>query len=235
MGMDMAMRDGLDRGYIDPSPSIKAGSHGAAVEAISTQPVCFVVRSCTLGQVLVAWSPRGVCAVFLGDNETELIATLRRHFPQARAWHDKVAAGSVTAGVMDDATTRSTASGGSTGSMTLSEGSRYADRIVQYIERPSTPLDVPLDLRGTDFQRRVWSALCGIPAGSTASYTQVARQIGAPLAVRAVAGACAANLIAVAIPCHRVVRRDGGLSGYRWGVHHKRALLAREAHAVANA
>ena len=76
MGMDMAMRDGLDRGYIDPSPSIKAGSHGAAVEAISTQPVCFVVRSCTLGQVLVAWSPRGVCAVFLGDNETELIESL---------------------------------------------------------------------------------------------------------------------------------------------------------------
>jgi AraC family transcriptional regulator of adaptative response/methylated-DNA-[protein]-cysteine methyltransferase len=96
------------------------------------------------------------------------------------------------------------------------------------VEAPGTGLDVPLDARGTDFQRRVWRALRTIPVGSTASYTDIAGRIGAPKSVRAVAQACAANAIAVAIPCHRVVRSDGGLSGYRWGVERKRALLARE-------
>jgi AraC family transcriptional regulator of adaptative response/methylated-DNA-[protein]-cysteine methyltransferase len=101
-------------------------------------------------------------------------------------------------------------------------------KVVGFVEAPSLGLDLPLDLRGTAFQQRVWQALRAIPAGRTASYAEVARRIGAPKAVRAVAQACAANALAVAIPCHRVVRNDGAVSGYRWGVERKRALLARE-------
>ena len=101
--------------------------------------------------------------------------------------------------------------------------------MVGFVEAPALGLDLPLDVRGTAFQQRVWRALREIPAGSTASYTEIAERIGAPKAVRAVARACASNAIAVAIPCHRVVRTDGALSGYRWGVERKRALLQREA------
>ena len=106
---------------------------------------------------------------------------------------------------------------------------RLVARVVGSVENPSTGLDLPLDIRGTAFQQRVWAALKEIPAGQTASYSDVANRLGVPKAVRAVAGACAANDIAVAIPCHRVVRNDGALSGYRWGVERKRALLDREA------
>jgi AraC family transcriptional regulator of adaptative response/methylated-DNA-[protein]-cysteine methyltransferase len=102
-------------------------------------------------------------------------------------------------------------------------------RVVGLVESPAVHVDLPLDVRGTVFQRKVWQALRKIPAGKTLSYADVARRIGAPKAVRAVAGACAANHIAVAIPCHRVIRNDGGVSGYRWGVERKRALLEREA------
>ena len=102
-------------------------------------------------------------------------------------------------------------------------------KVVGLVEAPKVGLDLPLDVRGTAFQRRVWKALRAIPVGSTASYTEIAERIGSPKAVRAVAGACAANAIAVAIPCHRVLRTDGSLSGYRWGVERKRALLEREA------
>ena len=101
-------------------------------------------------------------------------------------------------------------------------------KVVGFVEAPAHGLDLPLDIRGTAFQQRVWQALRAIPAGATASYAEIARRIGAPKAVRAVAQACAANALAVAIPCHRVVRTDGSLSGYRWGVARKRALLARE-------
>jgi AraC family transcriptional regulator of adaptative response/methylated-DNA-[protein]-cysteine methyltransferase len=101
--------------------------------------------------------------------------------------------------------------------------------VVGFVEAPGIGLDLPLDVQGTAFQQRVWQALREIPAGRTATYTEVASRIGAPTAVRAVAGACAANALAVAIPCHRVVRTDGSLSGYRWGVERKRALLEREA------
>ena len=100
-----------------------------------------------------------------------------------------------------------------------------------FVEAPRLGLDLPLDVRGTAFQQRVWQALRRIPAGATASYAEIARRIGAPSSVRAVAQACAANKIAVAIPCHRVVKSDGGLSGYRWGVERKRSLLAKEAQA----
>jgi AraC family transcriptional regulator of adaptative response/methylated-DNA-[protein]-cysteine methyltransferase len=101
--------------------------------------------------------------------------------------------------------------------------------VIEFVEAPAIGLDLPLDIRGTVFQQRIWHALREIPAGSTVSYTELARRIGTPKAVRAVAQACAANAIAVAIPCHRVVRNDGGLSGYRWGVDRKRTLLQREA------
>ena len=103
--------------------------------------------------------------------------------------------------------------------------------VVGFVEAPGIGLDLPLDVRGTAFQQRVWQALREIPAGETASYADIAHRIGSPNAVRAVAQACAANALAVAIPCHRVVRNDGGLSGYRWGVERKRALLGKEAHA----
>jgi AraC family transcriptional regulator of adaptative response/methylated-DNA-[protein]-cysteine methyltransferase len=102
-------------------------------------------------------------------------------------------------------------------------------KVIGSVETPGQGLHLPIDIRGTAFQQRVWQALRDIPAGATASYTDIARRIGAPKAVRAVAGACAANPVAVAIPCHRVVRRDGALSGYRWGIERKRALLQREA------
>ena len=102
-------------------------------------------------------------------------------------------------------------------------------KVIGFVESPRIGLDLPLDIRGTVFQRRVWKALQEIPIGSTASYSEVAKKVGAPGSARAVAQACAANRLAVAIPCHRVVRNDGGLSGYRWGVERKRKLLAREA------
>jgi AraC family transcriptional regulator of adaptative response/methylated-DNA-[protein]-cysteine methyltransferase len=103
-------------------------------------------------------------------------------------------------------------------------------KVIGFVEAPGIGLDLPLDVRGTAFQQRVWQALRDIPAGDTASYAEIAHRIGAPKAVRAVGQACAANALAVAIPCHRVVRSDGGLSGYRWGVARQRALLAQEAH-----
>jgi AraC family transcriptional regulator of adaptative response/methylated-DNA-[protein]-cysteine methyltransferase len=102
---------------------------------------------------------------------------------------------------------------------------------VGFVEAPAVGLHLPLDVRGTAFKQRVWQALQEIPAGSTASYTEIANRIGLPKSVRAVAQACGANALAVAIPCHRVVCNDGGVSGYRWGVERKRALLAREAQA----
>ncbi|MCB0022555.1 MAG: methylated-DNA--[protein]-cysteine S-methyltransferase, partial [Caldilinea sp.] len=106
--------------------------------------------------------------------------------------------------------------------------SDWTQQVVRFLNAPERGLDLPLDIQGTAFQRRVWTALRAIPAGSTLSYTEVAERIGEPKAVRAVAGACAANKLAVAIPCHRVVRQNGNLSGYRWGIERKRKLLARE-------
>jgi AraC family transcriptional regulator of adaptative response/methylated-DNA-[protein]-cysteine methyltransferase len=159
----------------------------------------FAVGECSLGSILVASSAKGVCCILLGDDPDALAADLQDRFPKAELI------------------------GGDEG---------YEDliaKVVGFVEAPKLGLDLPLDVRGTAFQHRVWQALREIPAGSTLSYTEVAAKIGSPNAVRAVAGACAANAIAVAIPCHRLVRNDGGLSGYRWGVERKRALLEREA------
>jgi AraC family transcriptional regulator, regulatory protein of adaptative response / methylated-DNA-[protein]-cysteine methyltransferase len=159
----------------------------------------FACAKCSLGAVLVAASDRGVCAILLGDRPAALARDLRRRFPHAQWMAGGKAFGNVVA------------------------------KTVALVDTPSQGFDLPLDVRGTAFQHRVWQALRKIPLGSTASYMDIARRIGAPKAVRAVAGACAANTIAVAIPCHRVLRADGGLAGYRWGVARKRALLKREA------
>jgi AraC family transcriptional regulator of adaptative response/methylated-DNA-[protein]-cysteine methyltransferase len=148
--------------------------------------------------VLVAQSERGLCAILLGDDPDELVRNLQDRFPKATL-------------VGGDAAFE-----------------RLVAQVVGFIERPGKGLDLPLDVRGTAFQQRVWRALRSVRAGTTTTYTEIARRIGAPRSVRAVAQACGANPIAVAIPCHRVVRRDGALSGYRWGVERKRALLDRE-------
>ncbi len=159
----------------------------------------FAVGECSLGSILVAATDQGVCAILLGDDPDALVRDLQDRFPNARLI------------------------GGN------ADFERVVARVVGLVEAPALGLDLPLDVRGTAFQQRVWQALREIPAGSTASYTEIARRIGKPSAVRAVAQACASNAIAVAIPCHRVVRTDGTLSGYRWGVKRKRTLLQREA------
>jgi AraC family transcriptional regulator of adaptative response/methylated-DNA-[protein]-cysteine methyltransferase len=161
----------------------------------------FAVGECSLGSILVAASGRGVCAISMGDDPEQLTRELQDRFPQATL-------------IGKDA-----------------EFERLVAKVVGFVEAPAVGLDLPLDVRGTAFQQRVWQALRRIPAGSTASYTDIAKQIGSPGAVRAVAQACGANPVAVAIPCHRVVRHDGGLSGYHWGVERKQALLDREARA----
>jgi AraC family transcriptional regulator of adaptative response/methylated-DNA-[protein]-cysteine methyltransferase len=159
----------------------------------------FAIGQSSLGAILVAATARGVCAILLGDDPEALSHDLERRFPRARL-------------IGADA-----------------EFERLVAQVVGLVEQPRTGTKLPLDIRGTAFQQRVWKALCRIPAGKTASYAQIARRIGSPRAVRAVAQACGANALAVAIPCHRVVRTDGDLSGYRWGVERKRALLDREA------
>lgn len=161
----------------------------------------FAVGECSLGSILVAATERGVCAILLGDDPEALVRDLQDRFPRAQL-----------IGADRDF-------------------ERLVARVVSFVEAPGIGLDLPLDVRGTAFQQRVWQALRGIPAGQTVSYAEIAERIGVPKAVRAVAQACGANALAVAIPCHRVVRRDGGVSGYRWGVERKRALLEREARA----
>ena len=159
----------------------------------------FAVGGCSLGLVLVAATDKGVCAIFLGDAPEALVRDLEDRFPNAQL------------------------AGGDR------DFERLVAKVVGLVEAPALGLDLPLDVRGTAFQQRVWQALREIPVGSTASYSDIARRIGAPKAVRGVAQACAANPVALAIPCHRVVRSDGTLAGYRWGVERKRALLEREA------
>jgi AraC family transcriptional regulator of adaptative response/methylated-DNA-[protein]-cysteine methyltransferase len=161
----------------------------------------FAVGECSLGSILVAQSEHGVCAILLGDDPDALARDLQDRFPTATLIGGDAAFEQLVA------------------------------RVVGFVEAPGLGLDLPLDVRGTAFQQRVWQALREIPPGSTASYTEIAARIGSPKSVRAVAQACAANALAVAIPCHRVVRNDGGLSGYRWGVERKRVLLRREASA----
>jgi AraC family transcriptional regulator, regulatory protein of adaptative response / methylated-DNA-[protein]-cysteine methyltransferase len=158
----------------------------------------FAVGQSSLGSILVASSEKGVASILIGEDPDELVRNLQDRFPKAR----------LVGGDKDY--------------------ENLVASVVGFVESPSLGLDLPLDVRGTAFQQRVWQALRGIPLGKTVSYTDIAQKIGVPKAVRAVAGACAANNIALAIPCHRVVRNDGALSGYAWGVERKRSLLERE-------
>jgi AraC family transcriptional regulator of adaptative response/methylated-DNA-[protein]-cysteine methyltransferase len=165
----------------------------------ANEDIKFAVGQTSLGAILVASSKKGVAAILLGDDPDKLVRDLQDRFPKARL---------------------------------IGADREYEDlvaRAVGFVEAPRVGLELPLDVRGTVFQERVWRALQEVPVGVTVSYAEIARRIGAPRAVRAVAGACAANKLAVAIPCHRVVRNDGALSGYAWGVERKRALLDREA------
>ena len=170
--------------------AFRSGGEGSVIR--------FAVGECTLGSILVAATPIGVCAIEFGDDPEMLVRALQDRFSKARLI------------------------GGDAGF------EEVVATVVGMIEVPATRVDLPLDVRGTAFQRRVWQALREIPLGATASYADIAKAMGRPKAVRAVAQACASNPIAVAIPCHRVVRTDGSVSGYRWGVDRKRALLARE-------
>lgn len=158
----------------------------------------FAAGECSLGWILVAASDLGVCSIALGDDRNLLLSELQHRFPNAEL-------------ICGDNQFEGTLA-----------------RVVAFIENPSTDLELPLDVQGTAFQQRVWKALCEIPCGQTSTYAELAQKLGQPNATRAVAGACAANTLAVAIPCHRVVRTDGSLSGYRWGVERKRKLLQVE-------
>lgn len=159
----------------------------------------FAVGESSLGAILVAQSQRGICTILLGEDPERLVRDLQDQFPKAELI------------------------GGD------GDFEQLVAQVVGFIEAPGIGLNLPLDVRGTAFQQRVWQALREIPPGQTVSYAEIAERIGSPKAVRAVAQACAANHIAVAIPCHRVVRRDGNISGYRWGIDRKRELLRREA------
>lgn len=165
----------------------------------ANEEIKFAVGETSLGAILVASSTKGVASILLGDDPDKLVRNLQDRFPKAQLIG------------MDR------------------EYEALIARVVGFVENPGVGLDLPLDVRGTAFQRRVWQALQDIPVGQRVSYAEIARRIGAPSAARAVAGACAANNLAVAIPCHRVVRNDGALSGYAWGVERKRTLLDREA------
>ncbi|HUF61672.1 MAG TPA: bifunctional DNA-binding transcriptional regulator/O6-methylguanine-DNA methyltransferase Ada [Verrucomicrobiales bacterium] len=158
----------------------------------------FSIGACALGVALVAASDKGVCAVFLGDDARSLEEELQRRFQKAR----RLRAGP--------------------------EFDRIVSAVLRLVEEPGSDPNLPLDLRGTAFQQKVWQALQRIPAGNTVSYAEIACKIGKPGSARAVAGACAANSLALLVPCHRVVHQEGSLSGYRWGVNRKQALLDRE-------
>lgn len=162
------------------------------------ESIRFAVAQCSLGALLVAATAQGICCILLGDDPDVLVRDLQDRFPRA-----------LLVGAEPDF-------------------ERTVAQVVAFVEAPRLGLDLPLDVRGTAFQQRVWQALRQIPPGQTVGYAELAARLGMPQGARAVAGACAANPIAVAIPCHRVVRIDGALSGYRWGVERKRALLDRE-------
>lgn len=186
-----------------------AGAYAKANDALGMPPsrfrqggkneqIRFGVGKCSLGQILVAASMKGVCAITLGEDAEALLEDLQARFPNAQL-----------------------VPGGK-------DFKSWMAQVIGFVDQPGRQLDLPLDIRGTLFQKRVWQALRKIPLGSTLSYAELAARIGAATSVRAVASACGANKLAIAIPCHRVVARDGALSGYRWGIARKKALLARE-------
>jgi AraC family transcriptional regulator of adaptative response/methylated-DNA-[protein]-cysteine methyltransferase len=162
------------------------------------ESILFSTERCALGVALAAKSERGLCALLLGDDAATLVRDLRQRFPAAELREDRVTLQPLMAGVS------------------------------AFLAKPGTRLELSLDVRGTEFEQRVWQALQDIPAGATETYGEIARRLGVPRAAKEVGEACAANALAVAIPCHRVVRKDGALAGYRWGVRRKRALLELE-------
>jgi AraC family transcriptional regulator of adaptative response/methylated-DNA-[protein]-cysteine methyltransferase len=162
------------------------------------QQIRYVVEKCSLGLALIAGTPRGICAIFLGDDPRALESDLRAEFSNADLHASDVSF------------------------------QRWVKAVLAQIDEPARRVDLPLDIRGTAFQHRVWEALRRIPVGQTTTYTELASRIGAPSTVRAVARACATNPVSVVVPCHRVVRKDKSLAGYRWGLQRKRALLDRE-------
>jgi AraC family transcriptional regulator of adaptative response/methylated-DNA-[protein]-cysteine methyltransferase len=175
-------------------------SHAASPRSMQADAVTFAFAATSLGQVLVAATAKGICAILLGSDRNRLESDLRQHFPQAQTAPDARLADAVA-------------------------------RVQALIESPSTAADLELDLQGSDFEIKVWQALRAVPAGETLSYSDLAERVGlkgVPKAAKDVADACASNRIAVAVPCHRIRRKDGTISGYRWGVHRKRALLMRE-------
>jgi AraC family transcriptional regulator of adaptative response/methylated-DNA-[protein]-cysteine methyltransferase len=169
------------------------------------ETIRFTTVRTALGWALIAATERGICMTALGDDKAPLEADLRRRFPAALIWP------------ADERL------------------ARWAEGIVRFVTDPGEQPDLPLDIRGTAFQARVWRALQKVPPGKTATYTEIAAVLGQPKAVRAVAAACAANKLALLVPCHRIVRQDGDLAGYRWGIERKRALLASESAATTDA
>ncbi|PNU05584.1 bifunctional DNA-binding transcriptional regulator/O6-methylguanine-DNA methyltransferase Ada [Novosphingobium guangzhouense] len=188
--------------FYEQSSAMLGMTPGAYKSGGANEVLHFAVAQCSLGAILVATSDKGVASILLGDDPEGLVRDLEDRFPRA------------------------TLVGADAGY------EQMIAKVIGFVEAPNLGLDLPLDVRGTAFQQRVWQALRDIPRGETATYAQIARCIGSPGAARAVAGACAANPIAIAIPCHRVIRNDGTLSGYRWGVKRKRILLSREAEAT---
>jgi AraC family transcriptional regulator, regulatory protein of adaptative response / methylated-DNA-[protein]-cysteine methyltransferase len=191
------------------SPKAYANAHRNQIKPSMTkatqlnEPITYTCGTSSLGKILVALSNKGICAILLGDNKTEVVAELSARFSTA------------------DLQERD------------QEFSELLQQLLGQIEQPSQSFNLPLDIRGTLFQQRVWQSLQEIPAGETRSYSEIALALGTPKAVRAVASACAANALAIVIPCHRVVRSDGNLAGYRWGLERKKRLLQREADKIA--
>lgn len=183
--------------------NLDLGSMTMADTTAADERICWQVQPSWLGQVLVAWSIQGVCAILMADDDEAALAELQARFPGAQRLSAETAIHPWVSAVLD--------------------------LIDQPMRHQAHEMSFPLDVGGTPFQQSVWTALRQIPPGQTVSYSELAQRLGQPRAVRAVAGACAANVLAVVIPCHRVVRRDGSLSGYRWGLSRKQALLAREA------
>jgi AraC family transcriptional regulator of adaptative response/methylated-DNA-[protein]-cysteine methyltransferase len=166
---------------------------------VTVDILCYATGECTLGRVLVARSVNGVCAILMGADHDELEADLAARFPQATLVANEAV-------VHDDLA-----------------------KVIRFVDKPAEGLHLTLDMRGTPLQRRVWEKLRTISVGRTVTYTELARWISPLASARVIAGACAANPIALAIPCHRVVRTDGDLAGYRWGIERKRELIRREA------
>jgi O-6-methylguanine DNA methyltransferase len=181
------------------SETVRRTGSAAKLAEVAVETLWYAIGECALSQVLVARSAAGVCAILIGDGHEELEADLAARFP-----HATLAANEAV--VHDDLA-----------------------RVIRFVENPATGLKLTLDMRGTPFQRRVWEKLRAIPVGRTATYAELARWIDPLTSARAVGSACAANPIALAIPCHRIVCSNGDLAGYRWGIERKRELLRKEA------